>query len=224
MALETIDLGTYANDGTGDDLRSAFRKVKNNFVALAPAILDGENLGAGVNIFSGIDAETNTIQFNTISAGANIGLSLVDGTLTISAVSSVLDTLEEDLNLNGNSIVGTGTIDIEGSVTTTGVIEAGDVQSTVWGIDIRNLYLLMLLVSGQDVDFGSLSVPGQGDLDLGSFINPYGFSYDFGTFLQGSGPTIIQQDFGTFSSPFPGGYDFGSFAFPLSGNNDAGTF
>lgn len=104
------------------------------------------------------------------------------------------------------------------------MIEAGDVQSTVWGIDIRNLYLLMLLVSGQDVDFGGLAVPTQGTLDLGSFVSPYGVGYDFGTFIGSSSPTVIQEDFGTFNNPLPGGYDFGSFAFPLSGNNDAGTF
>jgi hypothetical protein len=224
MALETIFAGTYANDGTGDDLRSAFRKVNNNFEALAPAILDGENLGSGFSIFHGIDTETKTIQFNRIAAGNNVGLALVNGTLTISSGGLTLTSLEENLDLSGNSIVGTGTIDIEGSITTTGVIEAGDVQSTVWGIDIRNLYLLMLLVSGQDVDFGSLDVPTQGNLDLGSFIDPFGISYDFGTFLGSNGPTVIQQDFGTFNNPFPGGYDFGSFAFPLSGNNDAGIF
>ena len=149
MALETIFAGTYANDGTGDDLRSAFRKVNNNFDALSPAILDGVNLGNGFSIFHGIDTETRTIQFNRIAAGNNVGLALLDGTLTISSTGGVLDNLENDLNLNGHSITGTGTVDIEGSVTTTGVIEAGDVQSTIWGIDVRNLYLLVLLVSGK---------------------------------------------------------------------------
>ena len=31
MAIQNINLGTYANDGTGDDLRSAFTKVNDNF-------------------------------------------------------------------------------------------------------------------------------------------------------------------------------------------------
>lgn len=224
MAIESVNLGAYANDGTGDDLRAAFRKVNNNFVALAPAILDGENLGTGIGIFDSVNPTTNVIQFNSLQAGNNVSLSLVDGTLTISSANSVLNSLEEDLDLNGHSIVGTGTIAIEGSITTTGAISAGDVQSTVWGIDIRNLYLLMLLVSGQTVDFGSLLVPTQGELDMGSFLDPYGIGYDFGTFLGASGPTIIQQDFGTFDNPFIGGYDFGSFTNPLAGNIDAGAF
>ena len=31
MAIQTINIGTIANDGTGDDLRDAFIKVNNNF-------------------------------------------------------------------------------------------------------------------------------------------------------------------------------------------------
>jgi len=31
MAITRINVGTLANDGTGDDLRQAFVKVNNNF-------------------------------------------------------------------------------------------------------------------------------------------------------------------------------------------------
>ena len=31
MSIQTVNLGTYANDGTGDDLRAAFEKVIGNF-------------------------------------------------------------------------------------------------------------------------------------------------------------------------------------------------
>ena len=45
MALQTINLGTYANDGTGDDLRTAFEKVKANFTELYNALY-GANVGS----------------------------------------------------------------------------------------------------------------------------------------------------------------------------------
>ena len=32
MAIQTINVGNLANDGTGDDLREAFIKVNQNFV------------------------------------------------------------------------------------------------------------------------------------------------------------------------------------------------
>ena len=164
MALESVNIGTYSNDGTGDDLRSAFRKVNNNFVALAPAIVDGENLGGGIGLFSGV--ENNIIQFNTISGGDNISLSLVDNVLTISAAGGgIISSLEDDLNLNGHSITGTGTVNIEGSITTTGVIEAGDVQSTVWGIDIGTFDSPFQ----GGYDFGTLTSPLAGNIDAGAF-------------------------------------------------------
>ena len=34
MAIQTVNIGTIANDGTGDDLREAFVKVNNNFSEL----------------------------------------------------------------------------------------------------------------------------------------------------------------------------------------------
>lgn len=51
--METIILGRYANDGTGDDLRTAFTKVNNNFASLeASEVVNGDNLGTGVGIFA----------------------------------------------------------------------------------------------------------------------------------------------------------------------------
>ena len=50
MAIQNINLGTYANDGTGDDLRTAFQKVNNNFAELVSTsgIATGSNLGSGI--------------------------------------------------------------------------------------------------------------------------------------------------------------------------------
>ena len=45
MAIQTINLGTYANDGTGDDLRTAFEKVNANLVELY-SISGGANIGS----------------------------------------------------------------------------------------------------------------------------------------------------------------------------------
>ena len=48
--LQTINLGNYANDGTGDDLRTAFTKVNENLTAIQTTadnnIFDGINLGS----------------------------------------------------------------------------------------------------------------------------------------------------------------------------------
>ena len=62
MAQQTINLGIYPNDGTGDDLRTAFKKTQENFVALSQTtnIDDGLNLGNGTGVF----AQRNTTSLN----------------------------------------------------------------------------------------------------------------------------------------------------------------
>ena len=50
MAIQTVNIGTIANDGTGDDLREAFVKVNNNFSELdlrSPETTSASNLGSG---------------------------------------------------------------------------------------------------------------------------------------------------------------------------------
>ena len=49
MAIEYINVGTIANDGTGDDLREAFVKINNNFEELdlkGAADVPIENVGS----------------------------------------------------------------------------------------------------------------------------------------------------------------------------------
>lgn len=75
MALQTINLGSTANDGTGDDLREAFEKVIFNFAELdarTPEETTAVNLGAGAGIFAGIsDAE---LRFKSLVGGNNVTL------------------------------------------------------------------------------------------------------------------------------------------------------
>jgi hypothetical protein len=55
MAIQTINLGSVANDGTGDDLREAFEKIVFNFDDLdnrTPEATTVVNLGSGEGLFS----------------------------------------------------------------------------------------------------------------------------------------------------------------------------
>ena len=49
MPIKTINIGNYANDGSGDDLRTAFRKVNENFSLLGTDIPIAEATNLGVN-------------------------------------------------------------------------------------------------------------------------------------------------------------------------------
>jgi hypothetical protein len=57
MARNSIDIGTLGNDGTGDSIRDAFRKVNDNFRELYGSLGLGERLS-----FTGLDQTPNSFQ------------------------------------------------------------------------------------------------------------------------------------------------------------------
>lgn len=190
MAIQTINLGNYANDGTGDDLRTAFLKVNANFNELTSTINvnSANNIGDGTGLF--YQKNVNVLEFKTLTSIDNSVIITHDNsTVDLKATPNIVDDtspeLGGNLNLNNHYIYG------------------GDVQTTVFGIDPRaNNSMIELLIASNalTVDFGSFLVPtgtsGQpGDkgflLDMNGLYNGTGgFSvadtgvpdYDFGTF------------------------------------------
>jgi hypothetical protein len=85
MAITRINVGTLANDGTGDDLRQAFVKVNNNFDDLE-ARTEGQatagNLGSGTGIF--YSKENGVIGLKSLVSGTNIEITNDADTVTIS--------------------------------------------------------------------------------------------------------------------------------------------
>lgn len=154
MAIQTINLGNYANDGTGDDLRTAFQKVNDNFqlVGATLGIINGENVGTGVGIFKRRDNDNLTLEFKTLtSTDGSVEITSTTDTVNLKNKSLLVNdpspNLGADLSLDGYNIVnGTG---------------YGDVQTTVWGIDIRNTNSLIEMM----IQSGSVS------LDFGSFVS-----------------------------------------------------
>ena len=182
MPIQRIEIGGYANDGTGDDLRTAFNKVNANFTLLDSdaQINDGANLGTGVAVLKG---KTSTIlQFKTLtSTDTSVTLTTTDNTVNLKAntrlSTDLAPALGGNLNLNNRDIVG-----------------VGDVKASVYGIDLVALNAMMALLIESN---NNLAV------DLGSFSNPTGFdtntngySLDLGTF---DTPEIANRfNFGTF--------------------------
>ena len=87
MAVELINVGQVANDGTGDDLREAFVKINQNFEELD--LRDDEqtsasNLGeTGEGVFA--QKINYDLQFKKLVAGDNVSLSSTDNTIEIGA-------------------------------------------------------------------------------------------------------------------------------------------
>ena len=87
MALQTINIGTLANDGTGDDLREAFIKVNQNFDDLdlrSPESTTVTNLG---NTGEGVFAQKvgSALQLKKLVQGSNVTLTSSTTGITINA-------------------------------------------------------------------------------------------------------------------------------------------
>jgi len=168
-----LNIGAYPNDGTGDDLYTAFSKVKDSFTAVSGAVdaISGQNVGTGAGIFK--ERVNNVLKFKTIT-GTGVTITTTADTINLSALTAVQsDTspmLGGNLNLNSKNITGTGNINISGNMTLTSSITASNVQSLVYGIDIRALQdQVNAGGGGSDVDFGSFVQPAPGDQDFGNF-------------------------------------------------------
>jgi len=225
MAIQEINIGNLVNDGTGDDLRTAFDKVNKNFTSLSNELaVTGENLGAGSRIF--VEKVNNILKLRSISAGPNISVtqntndieigttlqnvfgSIVtnSGTVVATSDNDAIQLLEGSniniqtsgksitisadlvnaqltgpLDLNGQSIVGTGTININGSVTATNFIGnyGGASQVSILNALFDNDFggvvadpqnAVQALYQISDYDFGTVLAPSDNNVDLGTII------------------------------------------------------
>lgn len=114
MPISTINIGTIANDGTGDDLREAFIKVNNNFAELNAR--DPENTSVinrlpdsstvkGV-FYQKVGAQ---LQLKSLESGSNITLTTNNDKITIAAsgiitLGIVGNTGPVDTLVNGNTL------------------------------------------------------------------------------------------------------------------------
>ena len=131
MAIQTINIGTIANDGTGDDLREAFVKVNNNFTELANRNLEattGANLVApGLGVFAQLSG--SELQFKKIVGGNAVTLTDSANAITINSTATGLPSLQVfadnnniPLDANGNQLTlaggGTTTTNLSGTTLT----------------------------------------------------------------------------------------------------------
>lgn len=232
MALELINVGNIANDGTGDDLREAFIKINRNFEDLD--LRDSEkttvsNLGVtGEGIFSNII--NYDIQLKKIAQGTNVSLAADNEKIVISVpdigVTGV--TLSADV---GSSVFDTSNVSF--------AIEGGDGISTaiVDGVlTITNEYVSEIVEDttpqlGGNLDAQGYNINNVGTV-TGSFVgsltglvngvDPAGALYylnniDLGGITVNVTNSIellsslIDVDFGTVTSPAALNIDMGSF-------------
>ena len=106
MARQNINIGAYANDGTGDDLRSAFEKVNSNIAELYSTV-NGANIGSSPPV---VGVEQGELWWSTVEGrmyvrygSAWIDASPSDGFVTYDLTSETT-TGGASLQLNGTDL------------------------------------------------------------------------------------------------------------------------
>lgn len=105
MAVQLINIGNVANDGTGDDLREAMVKINANFEELDLRdyeLTSASNIGTGEGIFA--QRLNYDLQLKSLVAGTDVSITSNASTITINADGGL-----KTLDLGGN--IGTLSVD-----------------------------------------------------------------------------------------------------------------
>lgn len=164
MAIRQINIGFIANDGTGDDIRSAFAKINENFVFLEDNLgLDNTALNVGSNgegLFKQkLDGE---FQFKKIEAGSGIGLDGTGDTIIVTATSAGNLTIS-DGTATDIIQVGSDTLTIAGgtNITTTVTDNVVTINSNATSLSQDTNPQL-----GANLDLNGNNITGSGNINV----------------------------------------------------------
>lgn len=187
MPIQYVNIGTNPNDGTGDDLRSAFLKVNDNFQLLAS--IGGEtNVGANLGGGSGqvYAGKTNeTLNFRTIAgdAGSGITVNQSGNVITIASTFSVPASITKMVSEDNNGVFLTTTPGAEFRFNGTGGVTTS-LNANVLTIDgqfslIQDTLPLLggnLGLNGSNINgLGNISITGNitsDNLTVGRIVTP----------------------------------------------------
>jgi hypothetical protein len=116
MARQNINIGSSANDGTGDPLRTAFDKINDNFIELYGTDGDSNTLAANLDIngWNIISSRSNEdIRILPAGTGGVIASAVRIAGTTISSDDSTQITIAENVQT-------TGTLNVSGAATISG--------------------------------------------------------------------------------------------------------
>jgi hypothetical protein len=135
MARKNIEVGTSANDGTGDPLRTAFTKINDNFIELYGGDNDINTLDANldVNNFAITTGVTNGHITVTPNGTGNINL----GSITING-SQISSNDSTQITLADN-IQTTGTLNVAGATTVDGALSSGTSLALATGATVTGI-------------------------------------------------------------------------------------
>lgn len=229
MAINPINVGNAANDGTGDDLREAFIKINQNFQLLdGIAEQVGSNLGSsGAEVYS--TTTNNTLYFRRLVSGNNIQLTQLDNTIVVEntmpesrfTIVTNSGSMISGAGINYN-ILGADAITVSANENTKTITITGSLlQDTTPELggnlagNNRNITGINALTA-TTVNATNLLTTNIGGVNYQERLGRYITSFDLGELDQPVESildwVILQTgiDFGTIATPSVGDVDFGS--------------
>jgi len=138
MAINLIDIGATANDGSGDPIRTAFQTVNNNF----------DYINGG--LFAG--SEASTISAVSVTGGVIVSNTSLTADSTTSNNLTVTGALGGNLYVQSNGAYIVGNVTILGNLTVSGAQAASQSQQT--GTPILSIHYSatpLILDDGKDI-------------------------------------------------------------------------
>jgi len=241
MAIQNINIGNIANDGTGDDLRAAFAKVNSNFTELDQRIViqaDGSNLGTGEGVFYVKDG--NDMQFKSLVGGDNVTISATANEITINAPDPI-KTIAFDADIGAFTLSASGGLSFVGGQNIDTSISSNDVTIAINGTNLveqDSSPTLGGVLNANTHDINNVNILTVNTVTAGTQItapnyvgNVHGIDLRF--YEQALGRTLFGADFGGIIVEATNGIDllvataaidYGSFTAPAGLVSDYGTF
>ena len=174
MALQLINVGNFVNDGTGDDLRTAFIKVNENFDEID--LRGGQantisNIGTGLGIYKekiGVD-----LRLKSLIGGPGIILSSSANEITVTNNRNAIITIEGD----------TGSLTAASPTQSINIVGSGGTSTSITGNTITITSVGDLITESTPTLGANLNI-NNNDLINGNEITAIDF---YGRF---NGPTI----------------------------------
>jgi len=191
MARQAINIGSSANDGTGDPLRTAFDKINDNFVELYGTDNDINTLDANLDvnnnaITTGVTNGDVTITPNG-TGSIKLGAMKFVGT-TMSSDDSTQITIAENIQTTGTLAVSgaatlSSTLGVTGAATLSSTLSVSGATTMLSGLTATSLTTNTIASNGSNADL-SIQPSGTGDVLISALrIN--------GTTLDSSDSTTI---------------------------------
>lgn len=194
-SIQRINIGNRVNDGLGDDLRTAFRKVNANFNSLAEELtttVSDASPGNGESLFK--QKTGATLEFKTLIAGTKITLSSSLNNIEINSTAN--DAFETFVTDAGSITAGVGNnkaITLQGEAATGSTTRRKDIEVSTFGstvsfktaipvTDILTSYdfgpinsnfnnTMQLALSTANIDFGIIQFDEAGNETPSSSVN-----------------------------------------------------